>query len=150
MNFGEKLTNYRKKAGLSQEALGEKLNVTRQTVSKWELGQTAPGMDDLSRMSELFNVSVDELTNDSEITTNVNTTIEDKPIQDKSPRSNKILIIIVALLIVVIVGIIGKFVISIMTINKITDEFANQGVEQEAKGFFAKKTGGHRACGHRS
>ena len=66
MNFGEKLINYRKKAGLSQEALGEKLNVTRQTVSKWELGQTTPGMDDLSRMSEIFNVSVDELIKEEE------------------------------------------------------------------------------------
>lgn len=66
MNFGEKLINYRKKAGLSQEALGDKLNVTRQTVSKWELGQTAPGMDDLSHMSEIFNVSVDELIKEEE------------------------------------------------------------------------------------
>ena len=42
MKFNEKLINLRKKAGLSQEELGYKLNVTRQTVSKWELGQTTP------------------------------------------------------------------------------------------------------------
>ena len=45
MKFNEKLINLRKKAGLSQEELGYKLNVTRQTVSKWELGQTTPEMN---------------------------------------------------------------------------------------------------------
>ena len=42
MKFNEKLINLRKQKGLSQEELGYKLNVTRQTVSKWELGETTP------------------------------------------------------------------------------------------------------------
>lgn len=86
MNFGEKLTNYRKKAGLSQEALGEKLNVTRQTVSKWELGQTTPGMDDLSHMSEIFNVSVDELIKEEE--NKVMENMDNKEIKVESTSSN--------------------------------------------------------------
>lgn len=45
MKFNEKIIELRKKQGLSQEELGYKLNVTRQTVSKWELGQTTPEMD---------------------------------------------------------------------------------------------------------
>ncbi|MCI7554510.1 MAG: helix-turn-helix domain-containing protein [Tenericutes bacterium] len=57
----------RKKSMLSQEQLAEKLDVTRQTVSKWELGQSKPDMDKLTAMSKLFNVSIDVLTNDDEI-----------------------------------------------------------------------------------
>ena len=56
MKFNEKLINLRKKAGLSQEELGYKLNVTRQTVSKWELGQTTPEMDKLIEISKIFNI----------------------------------------------------------------------------------------------
>lgn len=65
MKFEEKLIYLRKKSLLSQEGLSDKLNVTRQTVSKWELGQTKPDMDKLVEMSKLFNVSVDILTNDN-------------------------------------------------------------------------------------
>ncbi len=64
MKFYEKLVILRKKALLSQEALAEKLDVTRQTVSKWELGQTKPDMDKLSAMSKLFNIDINILTND--------------------------------------------------------------------------------------
>ncbi len=61
MKFEEKLTALRKSRGWSQEELGEKLGVTRQTVSKWELGATTPEMEKLAAMSELFGISVDEL-----------------------------------------------------------------------------------------
>lgn len=67
MKFEEKMTLLRKKSMLSQEQLAEKLDVTRQTVSKWELGQSKPDMDKLTAMSKLFNVSIDVLTNDDEI-----------------------------------------------------------------------------------
>ena len=61
MNFNEKLIKLRKEAGLSQEDLGNKLNVARQTVSKWELGETTPEMDKLVKISEIFNISLDAL-----------------------------------------------------------------------------------------
>ena len=64
MKFEEKLITLRKQKLLSQEQLAEKLDVTRQTVSKWELGQSRPDMDKLTAMSKLFNVSIDTLTND--------------------------------------------------------------------------------------
>lgn len=67
MKFEEKLILLRKKSFLSQEGLAEKLDVTRQTVSKWELGQSKPDMDKLIEMSKLFNVSIDMLTDDSAI-----------------------------------------------------------------------------------
>lgn len=60
MNFGKRLMELRKKKGLSQEQLGEIINVTRQTISKWELGESSPDMDKLIALSELFEISLDE------------------------------------------------------------------------------------------
>ena len=90
MKFNEKLINLRKKAGLSQEELGYKLNVTRQTVSKWELGQTTPEMDKLIEISKIFNISVDELINESETKndSNSNPIIEDQPIEKQENSMN--------------------------------------------------------------
>ena len=62
MKFGEKLLNLRKTKGMSQEELADKLNVTRQTISKWELDQTVPDMNKLIEISKLFDISLDELT----------------------------------------------------------------------------------------
>ena len=61
MKLGENILTYRKKSGLSQEELGEKVNVTRQTISNWELGETSPNSDQLKALSQALNVSVDEL-----------------------------------------------------------------------------------------
>ena len=66
MNLGDKILQLRKKSGLSQEQLGEKVDVTRQTISNWELGETALNPEQLKKMSKAFNVSIDEiLDNDS-------------------------------------------------------------------------------------
>ena len=66
MNLGDKILQLRKKNGLSQEQLGEKVDVTRQTISNWELGETTPNPEQLKKMSKAFNVSIDEiLDNDS-------------------------------------------------------------------------------------
>lgn len=62
MHFHEQLIRLRKQRGLSQEQLGAEIGVTRQTVSKWELGETTPEMDKLIRLSDLFSVTLDELT----------------------------------------------------------------------------------------
>lgn len=61
MTPGEKINYYRKQLGLSQEELGQKLLVSRQTISLWEKGQTVPTIDNLIRLKEIFGVSVDEL-----------------------------------------------------------------------------------------
>ena len=47
MKLGEKILELRKKNGFSQEQLGEKINVTRQTISNWELGETSPNPEQL-------------------------------------------------------------------------------------------------------
>ena len=62
MEIGNKILELRKKNNLSQEALAEKIGVTRQTISKWELGETAPDIKQAKELSKVFNVSLDELT----------------------------------------------------------------------------------------
>lgn len=75
MNFAEKLLALRNQAGYSQEVLAEKLNVSRQAVSKWELGTTLPETDKLISISTLFSVSIDSLLIDS-IDLNTNDSME--------------------------------------------------------------------------
>lgn len=61
MIFADKLIQLRKKAGWSQEELAEQMNVTRQSVSKWEGAQSVPDLEKMIRLSELFGVSTDYL-----------------------------------------------------------------------------------------
>lgn len=64
MDFADKLLKLRTQYGYSQEALAEKLNVSRQAVSKWELGTTLPETDKVIAISDFFNVSTDYLLKD--------------------------------------------------------------------------------------
>lgn len=64
MKFEEKLQSLRKKSNLSQEALADKLGVSRQAVSKWESGTSYPEMDKLIMMSKIFKCTLDDLVND--------------------------------------------------------------------------------------
>ena len=61
MEFNNRLYQLRKQKGLSQEELASRLNVSRQTVSKWEVGDSTPDMEKLIAMSDLFGVSLDKL-----------------------------------------------------------------------------------------
>lgn len=61
MEFNKKLYELRKQKGLSQDELANKLNVTRQTISKWEIGETTPEMEKLTVLSDYFEISLDEL-----------------------------------------------------------------------------------------
>lgn len=62
MELGKQIYELRKKANLSQEQLAEKVGVSRQTISKWELGETAPDIKQAQALSQVFSVSLDELT----------------------------------------------------------------------------------------
>lgn len=59
--LGNKLVNLRKEKKLSQDALADKLGVTRQTISNWELNITKPDIIQIKNLSEIFNMSIDEL-----------------------------------------------------------------------------------------
>ena len=64
MIFADKLILLRKKVGWSQEELADQMNVTRQSVSKWEGAQSVPDLEKMLRLSELFGVSTDYLLKD--------------------------------------------------------------------------------------
>ena len=61
MNIGEKLYELRKGKNLSQEEVADKLNVTRQTISKWETNQSTPDFDKIKPLCELYDITADEL-----------------------------------------------------------------------------------------
>ncbi len=61
MSLGNSLFNARKKAGLSQEEVAEKLGVSRQTISKWELDETLPDIQQSKKLSKLYHLTLDEL-----------------------------------------------------------------------------------------
>ena len=61
MSLGNSLFNARKKSGLSQEEVAEKLGVSRQTISKWELDETLPDIRQAKKLSSLYRLSLDKL-----------------------------------------------------------------------------------------
>lgn len=61
MTLGQRIHTLRSAAGLSQEQLAERLDVSRQAISKWELGASAPDLDKLILLGNLFGVSLDQL-----------------------------------------------------------------------------------------
>lgn len=64
MTFGEKLQQLRKKQGWTQEELAERITISRQALSKWELGTAIPDTENVLQISKLFGVSTDYLLND--------------------------------------------------------------------------------------
>ncbi|BAQ23265.1 helix-turn-helix domain-containing protein [Streptococcus troglodytae] len=59
--FSEQLKKYRNRKNLSQEDLAQKLFISRQAISKWENGEATPDMDNLVKIAEIFELSLDEL-----------------------------------------------------------------------------------------
>ena len=61
MELSERILQFRKALGLSQEQLAEQVSVSRQSISKWETGQSSPELDKIVIMSRIFGISTDEL-----------------------------------------------------------------------------------------
>ena len=87
MKLSEKLREYRKVFGLSQEQLAEKLNVSRQVITKWESENGMPEIGNLKALADLFNVSVDYLLDDEKIVEYP--IIKEKYTLDKNNYSNR-------------------------------------------------------------
>lgn len=79
MNLGNNLFNARKKRGLSQEDVAEKLGVSRQTISKWETDETLPDIRQSKRLATLYGLSLDEL---------IEYDIDEKEIQDMIDKTS--------------------------------------------------------------
>ena len=110
MEFGNKMVELRKKMGLSQEELAEKVGVARQTISKWELGDSSPDLLQAKELSKIFKVSLDELVgNDIE-------NILVNKISNTEKLAGMIIKILKVIGIILIVGIIG-FITIFMTLK---------------------------------
>ena len=108
MKFGDKLSQLRRKAGFSQEELGNQLNVTRQTVSKWELGQSKPDTDKLMEISKLLNVDFNQLADDKMV---LDDNIANIDTNDYEVRPRKwLLVVLVIIAIVIVIVLANKFV----------------------------------------
>ena len=108
MGLGKKLQSLRKKLKISQEQLAEKLDVTRQTISKWELEETTPDIKQAQKISEFFKISLDEL-----LDTNIRDEVVEKVSNTEKMTSVAVKIIKVigiAFLIMLIVDIITMIV----------------------------------------
>lgn len=79
MSLGNNLFDARKKCGLSQEEVAERLGVSRQTISKWELDETLPDICQSKKLANLYGLSLDEL---------IEFDIDMKEIQDVIDRTN--------------------------------------------------------------
>lgn len=79
MKISEKIYELRKKNNLSQEELADKLDVSRQTISKWELGESSPDFDKIVPLCEVFNISTEELLRDRKIEEKESITTTKKP-----------------------------------------------------------------------
>ena len=66
MEIGIKINQLRKLSGMTQEQLAEKLNVSRQTISKWESDSTSPDLESIVKISRIFHVSLDDLLKEGE------------------------------------------------------------------------------------
>lgn len=85
VNFGKNLSNLRRREGLTQEALGEKIGVTNKTVSRWENGYNLPDIEMLQVLGDTFHVSVDQLISGGEPATRESPSTENSK-QKKSDR----------------------------------------------------------------
>ena len=89
MIFKEKLLKLRKQKGWSQEELGNNLDVSRQTISKWESGQSTPEMEKLVKISEIFEISLDDLIKGIKIETKIDKSQSVEENKDDSKIKNK-------------------------------------------------------------
>ena len=117
MIFKEKLLELRKQKGWSQEELGNNLDVSRQTISKWESGQSTPEMEKLVKISEIFEISLDELI--IGIKNEVKDSVEEN--KDDKPKKSKIKIVFMILLILVLLSFFGVITYRVSYFKKIID-----------------------------
>ena len=140
--LGENIRNLRKKNKMSQEQLAEKLDVSRQSISLWENGQTTPSMDNIMAIANIFDVSTDVLLKDGTEEISVSENKEQSKFRKKG-----LLAALVSIVVVIIVAV-SAFVINQVFDKKLSAEevfdlIAPSTVEINAEGdtFFSTGTG---------
>ena len=115
--FSEKLYELRKENGFSQEELAEKLNVARQTISKWETGMTVPDTNNLIELSKIFGISIDDLVGKK----------DEEVIEDNKKINRKLLIkiILIIAMIITIILFIGVIIYRMVLVFKLANGLVN-------------------------
>ena len=122
MNFGEKLYELRKSKNLSQEEVADKLNVTRQTVSKWETNQSTPDFDKKIPLCELFEISTEELLTGKtgeEKNNNINVENENKVLTKEEVRRKSAEVVSTSIFIYILAVAILIVAIPVLKVNPI-------------------------------
>ena len=106
MSLEEKLTSLRKEKGLTQLELAEMLDVSRQAISRWEVGTALPSIENLRTLSKLYGVSIDYLLNDQETeASNQVEAAQPKPAaQDDSKKEPKYIMPIICIAVILILA----------------------------------------------
>ena len=140
MALHTKLVSLRKEKGLTQMDLAQKLNVSRQAVSRWEVGAAVPSTDNLKILGELYGVSVDYLLND-----NINESVESARGADDNffGRENVRRIIEIRPLAIIMVAavVVVMLIITLMPWSNRQDQsMPMEGMSTETKGDYSEGT----------
>lgn len=108
MRFEERLLEIRKSCGMSQEALAEKVGVSRQAVSKWETGEALPDYAKLIALADTLEVSLDDLCGREPRVENMPTTVTENP-----EKKQKVWVTALSIIAVLIVGVVGLLVLNL-------------------------------------
>ncbi len=140
MKFNERLLDLRKKNGWSQEELGDKLDVSRQTISKWEAGQTTPELEKLKNLAKLFEISVDELINEENLE---ESKIEKDDVSNtekiSKTKKSKIKTLLIYMLVVAFIFYVVLVIYRYSIIVKIGESFWNIIMESNNHGYYMEK-----------
>ena len=113
MKLEEKLISLRKEKGLSQMKLAEMMNVSRQAISRWEVGAAVPSTDNLKFLGNLYGVSLEYLLHDDETKPNQNETpMQKRIIEKQESRRKTVFVVLMAVLAVAVI------VLSVMLLVK--------------------------------
>lgn len=142
--LGENIKNLRKEKGLSQEELASRLNVVRQTVSKWEQNISVPDSEMLISLAEIFEVSVGVLLGETTETKDTKSELEEISqklenlnalLAENSSRTRRVLIIIAAIIMIAVSTILIAFaIISLIRILQFVPPFSSVGIIGGADG----------------
>ena len=103
MKLEEKLISLRKEKGLSQMKLAEMMNVSRQAISRWEVGAAVPSTDNLKFLGNLYGVSLEYLLHDDAPKPNQNETPMQKRIEKQESRRKTVFVVLMAVLAVAVI-----------------------------------------------
>ena len=119
MNTNEKLREIRKISGMTQEELAEKLNVSRQTISKWEKGLSVPDLEMAISFCNLFQISLDELVKEGQVEEKLS--LED--IMRINKRNQGQLILLMSSVFLLLTGVLGMLFVMVIRYTTLSIEY---------------------------